>query len=138
MFTDMVGYSALAQRDEALSIRLLAEQRKIVRVVLPLFGGEEVKTIGDAFLVVFADAKVSAGGKTIPFEEVVMQAYTDRISLSAMVDVFNALNANTELNIRHTTGRLTISETGVSVPAFQTPITILPPRIARFSARISW
>ncbi len=63
---------------------------------------------------------------------------TDRITLSAIVDVFNALNANTELNIRHTTGRLTISETGQSIPAFQTPITILPPRIARFSARISW
>lgn len=63
---------------------------------------------------------------------------TDRITLSAMVDVFNALNANTELNIRHTTGRLTISETAQSIAAFQTPITILPPRIARFSARLSW
>jgi hypothetical protein len=63
---------------------------------------------------------------------------TDRVTLSAMVDVFNALNANTELNIRHTTGLLTISETGVRIPAFQTPITILPPRIARFSARLSW
>jgi len=63
---------------------------------------------------------------------------TERFALSAMVDVFNAFNANTELNIRHATGRLTISETGVSIPAFQTPITILPPRIARFSARISW
>ena len=63
---------------------------------------------------------------------------TDRISLSAMVDVFNALNANTELNIRHTTGLLTISESGARIPAFQTPITILPPRIARFSARLSW
>ena len=62
----------------------------------------------------------------------------DRFTLSAMVDVFNALNANTELNIRHTTGRVTISETATSVPAFQSPITILPPRIARFSARISW
>ena len=63
---------------------------------------------------------------------------SSRFTLSAMVDVFNALNANTELNIRHTTGRLTISETAQSIPAFQTPITILPPRIARFSARISW
>ena len=63
---------------------------------------------------------------------------TDRITLSAMVDVFNALNANTELNIRHTTGRLVISETGANIAAFQTPITILPPRIARFSARLSW
>ena len=57
MFTDMVGYSALAQKDEALSIRLLAEQRKIVRAACGRFAGEEVKTIGDAFLVVFADEK---------------------------------------------------------------------------------
>jgi hypothetical protein len=63
---------------------------------------------------------------------------TDRITLSAMVDVFNALNANTELNIRHTTGRLVINETGANIAAFQTPITVLPPRIARFSARLSW
>lgn len=63
---------------------------------------------------------------------------SNRLNLSAMLDVFNAFNANTELNIRHTTGRLTISETGVAVPTFQSPITILPPRIARLSARISW
>jgi hypothetical protein len=62
----------------------------------------------------------------------------NRTTLSVMVDVFNALNANTELNIRHSTGRLTISETGVSVPAFQSPITILPPRIMRLSGRITF
>lgn len=62
----------------------------------------------------------------------------DRFSISGIVDVFNAFNANTELNIRHTTGLLTISETGARVPTFQSPITILPPRIARFSARLSW
>jgi hypothetical protein len=47
-------------------------------------------------------------------------------------------NANPELNIRATTARLAISETGANIPAFNTPVTILPPRIARLSARLSW
>ncbi len=32
-------------------------------------------------------------------------------------------------------GTLTISESGVLIPALNTPTTILPPRIARISAR---
>jgi hypothetical protein len=61
-----------------------------------------------------------------------------RVTLSVLADVFNVLNANTELNIRATTGTVAISQTGVVIPAFQTPLTILPPRIARLSARLSW
>ncbi|MEK7674611.1 MAG: hypothetical protein AAB676_02090 [Verrucomicrobiota bacterium] len=34
-FTDMVGYGALAQRDEALALELLEEHRRIVRVRAP-------------------------------------------------------------------------------------------------------
>src|SRR5262245_2836157 len=56
MFTDMVGYSALAQRNEALAISLLEEHRRILRELLPAHGGREVKTTGDGFLIEFPSA----------------------------------------------------------------------------------
>ena len=56
MFTDLVGYSALAHRNEQLAIELLELHRVWIREVLPKHGGVEIETIGDAFLVEFSGA----------------------------------------------------------------------------------
>jgi class 3 adenylate cyclase len=56
IFTDMVGYSALAQRDEGLALELLEEHRALLRPAFLKHQGQEVKTIGDDFLVEFASA----------------------------------------------------------------------------------
>lgn len=54
VFTDIVGFSALVNRDEALGARALDLQRRVVRRHVTAFGGREIETAGDSFLLEFA------------------------------------------------------------------------------------
>jgi adenylate cyclase len=56
MFSDMVGYSALAQRNEMLAIELLEEHRRLLRALFVQFGGREMDAVGDGFFVEFSSA----------------------------------------------------------------------------------
>jgi class 3 adenylate cyclase len=60
MFTDMVGYSALVQKDEALALALLDEQRAILRAAFIEHGGREIDAVGDGFFVEFPSALSAA------------------------------------------------------------------------------
>src|SRR5690349_24448936 len=56
MFTDMVGYSTLSQKNEKLALRLLEEHRHILRPIFSKHGGREIETAGDLFFVEFDSA----------------------------------------------------------------------------------
>jgi adenylate cyclase len=56
MFTDMVGFTGMAQRNEAMAMELLEEQRGVLRSFFTKHKGREIKTIGDGFLLEFGSA----------------------------------------------------------------------------------
>ena len=56
MMTDIVGYSGHMERDEQRAYRMLLEHNNIVRAAVVKYRGREIKTIGDAFFVVFRSA----------------------------------------------------------------------------------
>ncbi len=56
MFTDIVGFAAMTRRNETLSLQLLERHHRMLRSCFVRFGGREIKSIGDGFLVEFASA----------------------------------------------------------------------------------
>jgi class 3 adenylate cyclase len=85
MFTDIVGYTALSQRDEPLSLRLLEKHREIVRPVMAQFDGHEIKTMGDAFLIEF-DSALDATECAIEIQKA-LHKYNERASRKLLVRI---------------------------------------------------
>jgi len=56
MYTDLVGFTASAQANEADALARLREQEGIVRPLFEPFKGREIKSTGDGFLVEFESA----------------------------------------------------------------------------------
>lgn len=70
MFTDIVGYSAMMQKDDTLTIELLEEHRILLRSIFPKHRGTEKDTAGDAFLVEF-DSALNATSCAIEIQEAI-------------------------------------------------------------------
>lgn len=56
MFTDVVGYTALTERDEAAALRVRTQHRELVHTLVTQFDGEVVDATGDESLSIFPSA----------------------------------------------------------------------------------
>lgn len=56
MFTDIVGFSRMMEKDEAGTLKLMDFHNELVKKQVDEFNGKIIKTIGDAFLVEFPTA----------------------------------------------------------------------------------
>jgi TolB-like protein/class 3 adenylate cyclase len=56
MFTDTVGFTASTQANEGRTLELLRQQAELLRPLLTLHQGREIKSTGDGFLVEFDSA----------------------------------------------------------------------------------
>ena len=55
MFTDIVGFSRMMERDEPGTLALVAEHNRIVTDLAAEYGGTVIKTVGDTFLLDFTN-----------------------------------------------------------------------------------
>ena len=59
MFTDIAGYSRLANHDEKAALKLIKKQRRLLKPIVKKFEGEWLKEIGDGLLLSF-DSSIHA------------------------------------------------------------------------------
>ncbi|MGA8542602.1 MAG: adenylate/guanylate cyclase domain-containing protein [Thermoplasmata archaeon] len=101
MFTDLVGFTRLGQRDEDGALRLRKEHQALVRPAVAAYGGREVKTLGDGFLVEFPSA-VESVRCAVEIQESVARRnaqpeVTDRILLRIGIHVGDVVEEGTDI-----------------------------------------
>ncbi len=62
VFTDLEGFTSEAHRDERGALRLIEEQRALLRSILTAYHGREIKSMGDGLLLEFANARDAVEG----------------------------------------------------------------------------
>jgi class 3 adenylate cyclase/tetratricopeptide (TPR) repeat protein len=127
MFTDIAGYSAKMGSEEATTVRVVREHRTIVRDALAEHSGDERRTVGDAFLVVFESAlhavqcavaiqeRLARRNATQPESEQVwlrIGVHLGEVVLGAEGEIYgDAVNIAARVQPLSPIGGLTISET---------------------------
>jgi adenylate cyclase len=72
MLTDIAGYSALVNADERRGHELLEMHRKVVRRQVSAYGGTEIETTGDGFLIIF-DSALAAVECAVSIQQAMLQ-----------------------------------------------------------------
>ena len=86
MFTDLVGFSALTQQNEALALELIDTKKQLLNPLLEQHKGSLIKTMGDGFLVEFSSA---------------LQAVQCAMGIQAMLQGYNSSQASErKINLR--------------------------------------
>lgn len=55
MFTDLVGYTALTEREGPLALELVKKNRNLHKITIEKYNGKLVKELGDGYLAIFED-----------------------------------------------------------------------------------
>jgi len=99
-FSDIVGFTQMAERIPGeLLIELLDRFFREIDELIAKFGGTKIKTIGDAYMIVF--------GAPIALEDHAVMAIRTGLALLVMVDLFNRQNnQNIQIRIGIHTGRV--------------------------------
>ncbi|MCH8272637.1 MAG: adenylate/guanylate cyclase domain-containing protein [Candidatus Marinimicrobia bacterium] len=69
MFTDMVGYTALMQKDESTARELIEMQRALMKPYVKKHGGEIIQFVGDGTFCMF-DSAIEAVNAAIEIQKV--------------------------------------------------------------------
>ena len=86
MFTDIVDYSAMADKNEKNALELLKTHNDLLREEFSKFNGDEVKNTGDGFLVKFSNT---------------LDSLKSAISIQKSLDLYNTTkDKNEQINIR--------------------------------------